>query len=36
MPVISAIRKAPAPSTGGVIWPPVDEVASMAAAVGRS
>jgi hypothetical protein len=36
MPVISAIRKAPAPRTGGVICPPVDEVASIAAAVGLS
>ncbi len=36
MPVISAIRNAPAPMTGGVIWPPVEEVASIAAAVSLS
>jgi hypothetical protein len=36
MPRISAMMKAPAPITGGVICPPVDDVASTAAAVERS
>ncbi|MPN55083.1 hypothetical protein SDC9_202762 [bioreactor metagenome] len=32
IPVISAIRNAVAPITGGIIWPPVDATASTAAA----
>src|SRR5699024_5481698 len=32
IPVISAMRNAPAPITGGSIWPPADAVASTAAA----
>ena len=31
----SIIRKAAAPSTGGVIWPPVDDAASTAPANSR-
>ena len=31
--VISDMMKAPAPMTGGMIWPPVPAMASMAAAV---
>ena len=32
MPVTSDMMKTPAPMTGGMIWPPVPAMASMAAA----